>query len=175
MRVSVMNKDRVNCSECGREVYKNNVCVIDEKAVCITCMYGDTKPFEIYPIGRVRTQLEPHETGNLPTDPGKTSCIDLLPSQKRFMYKLEEETSLLIVYYLHKVKSVVKVFHRRLDGKEVGVFASRTPNRLSKIAVQDVKLLKIEGTKLYVEGLDAMEGSPVLDIKLGLNHRKVEE
>ena len=167
-----MNKDRVNCSECGREIYKNRVCVIDEKPVCITCMYGDTKPFEIYPIGKVRTELGSKEISSLATGNTGISCIDLLPSQKRFLYKLEEETSLLIVYYLHKVKSVVTVFHRRLDGKEVGVFASRTPNRLSKIAVQDVKLLKIEGNKLYIEGLDAMEGSPVLDIKLGLSHRK---
>ena len=170
-----MNKDRINCSECGREVDKNRVCIIDEKPVCCKCMYGDTKPFEIYPIGMVRTQLKPHETSKLPSDLEKMYCIDLLPSQKRFLYKLEEETSLLIVYYLHKVKSVVTVFHRHLDGKEVGVFASRTPNRLSKIAVQDVKLLKIEGTKLYVKGLDAMDGSPVLDIKLGLSHLKVVE
>ena len=167
-----MNKDRVNCSECGREVYKNTVCVIDEKPVCITCLYGDTKPFEIYPIGKVRTELGSKEKSSLPTGNAGISCIDLLPSQKKFMYKLEEETSLLIVYYLHKVNSVVTVFPRRLDGKEVGVFASRTPNRLSKIAVQDVKLLRIEGTKLYVEGLDAMDGSPILDIKLGLSHRK---
>jgi tRNA (Thr-GGU) A37 N-methylase len=83
---------------------------------------------------------------------------------------LEEEPFLLIVYYLHKVNSVRSVFNRRLDGKRVGVFAARTPYRLSKIAVSEVKLLKIEGHSLYVEGLDAVDGSPVLDIKLGLRH-----
>lgn len=98
--------------------------------------------------------------------PKGISCIDLIPSQKRFMYKLEEEKSLTIVYYLHKTKSVKSVFKRGRDGKEVGVFASRTPHRLSKIGIQDVTLLKIEGTTLYVEGLDAINGSPVLDIKL---------
>ena len=58
------------------------------------------------------------------------------------------------------------MFKRGLDGKEVGVFASRTPDRLSGIAVQNVRLVKIEGTTLYVENLDAIDGSPVLDIKL---------
>ncbi|MEA3475105.1 MAG: TrmO family methyltransferase, partial [Candidatus Cloacimonadota bacterium] len=53
--------------------------------------------------------------------------------------------------------------------KRVGVFASRTPHRLSKIAIQDVRLIKIEGTTLYVEGLDAIDGSPVLDIKMKIN------
>jgi tRNA (Thr-GGU) A37 N-methylase len=167
-----MNEVRIICSKCSREVNKNSVCIIDENPVCFTCMYGDIEPFEIYPIGKVTTDLQPHETDGFPAASRDISRIDLLPSQKQFMYKLEEETSLLIVYYLHKVKTLKTVFHRRLDGKEVGVFASRTPNRLSKIAVQDVKLLKIEGTKLYVEGLDAIEGSPVLDIKLGLSHCK---
>ena len=88
------------------------------------------------------------------------------------LVRAKEETSLLIVYYLHKVKSVITVFNRRLDGKRVGVFASRTPNRLSKIAVQEVRLLKIEENKLYVGGLDAIDESPVLDIKLGLGRRR---
>ena len=167
-----MNEVSIICSKCGQEVDKNSVCIIDENPMCSTCIYGDIKPFEIYPIGKVTTDLKTHETDGLPAASRDISRIDLLPSQKQFMYKLEEEKSLLIVYYLHKVQTIKAVIHRRLDGKEVGVFASRTPNRLSKIAVQDVKLLKIEGIKLYVEGLDAIEGSPVLDIKLGLICRK---
>ena len=167
-----MNEDRLICSECGETIHKGKICIIDDKAVCFGCMHGDRTPFDIYPIGRVRTKLGASETSNLPAASKGISCIDLFPSQKRFLYKLEEETSLLIVYYLHKVESVITVFNRRLDGKRVGVFASRTPNRLSKIAVQDVSLLKIEGNKLYVEGLDAMDESPVLDIKLGLGRRR---
>ncbi|MCK5380760.1 MAG: SAM-dependent methyltransferase, partial [Candidatus Latescibacteria bacterium] len=78
------------------------------------------------------------------------------------MYKLEEEQFLTIVYYLHKARTVKSVFRRGLDGKKVGVFASRTPDRLSGIAIQEVTLVKIEGMTLYVEGLDAIHGSPVL-------------
>jgi tRNA (Thr-GGU) A37 N-methylase len=167
-----MNEDRLICSECGQRVKKNKACIIDDEAVCYKCMYGDITPFDLYPIGSVRTKLGSKETSNFPADPNGISCIDLFPSQKRFLYKLEEESSLLIVYYLHKVKTVITVFNRRLDGKRVGVFASRTPNRLSKIAVQDVRLVKIDGNKLYVGGLDAMDESPVLDIKLCLGRRR---
>jgi tRNA (Thr-GGU) A37 N-methylase len=133
-------------------------------------MYGDMKPFEIFPIGKVTTDLQPHEVDGFAAGLKKVSRIDLLPSQERFMYRLEEESFLLIVYYLHKANSVRSVFNRRLDGKRVGIFAARTPYRVSKIAVSEVKLLKIEGHTLYVEGLDAIDGSPVLDIKLGLRH-----
>ena len=82
------------------------------------------------------------------------------------MYRLEDERFLTIVYYLHESRVVKSIFKRGLDHKKVGVFASRTPHRLSKIGIQDVKLLKIEDTTLYVEGLDAINGTPVLDIKL---------
>ena len=82
------------------------------------------------------------------------------------MYKLEEEKIITVVYYLHEAISTKSVFNRGLDGKKVGVFASRTPYRLSKIGIQDVKLLKIEDTTLYIKGLDAVNGTPVLDIKM---------
>ena len=82
------------------------------------------------------------------------------------MSGLEEEPEITIVYYLHKSRSVKTLFNRGLDGKRVGVFASRTPDRLSKIAIQDVYLLDIKDTTLIVKGLDAINGTPVLDIKL---------
>jgi len=82
------------------------------------------------------------------------------------MYRLEDEEYLTIVYYLHKMRRVRSRFKRGLDGKEVGVFASRTPDRLSRIGIQDVRLLRVAGTTLVVEGLDAIDGTPVLDIKM---------
>ena len=82
------------------------------------------------------------------------------------MHKLEDEPRLTVVYHLHKPRPIRSRFRRGLDGKEVGVFASRTPDRLSPIAIQDVQLLEVRGTTLVVEGLDAIDGSPVLDIKL---------
>ncbi len=47
----------------------------------------------------------------------------------------------------------------------VGVFASRTPNRPNQIGVTKVSLLERKGQVLSVRGLDALNGSPVIDIK----------
>ncbi len=82
------------------------------------------------------------------------------------MSGLDQEPEITIVYYLHKSRSVKTLFKRGLDGKQVGVFASRTPDRLSRIGIQDVRLLDIKGNTLFVKGLDAISGTPVLDIKL---------
>jgi len=156
------------CSECGNSVDSSQMVIVDERPICADCFYGGAEPITIYPIGAVRTSLNTEEEELGCKRPGEVSCIDLLPSQKRFMYKLDEERFLTIVYYLHKSKSVHSVFPRRSNGKRVGVFASRSPHRPSKIAVQDVELLGIRGTTLYVSGLDAIDGSPVLDIKVAM-------
>jgi len=161
-----MKKDFPTCSECGNPVDSNQLIIIDERPICVTCFYGGAEPFKIYPIGVVRATLRTDEKDLGLKSPEEICCVDLLPSQKRFMYRLEEEEFLTIVYYLHKTRSVKSVFHRRSDRKMVGLFASRTPHRPSKIAVQDVRLLDIRGTTLYVSGLDALDGSPVLDIKV---------
>jgi len=157
------------CQKCKKSFRKDEVFVIDDKNICVSCIYGKTEPFKMYPIGIVKNGLALNSTNFGTSGKKGISCIELLPSQKPFLYKLEEEKYITVVYYLHKSDKVKSVFHRGLDGKRVGVFASRTPHRLSKIAIQDVKLVKTNGTKLYVEGLDAIDGSPVIDIKMKWN------
>jgi len=156
----------VICAECGAVCRKDDVFVIDDRNICRRCLYGDVPPVQIYPIGFVRNQLERDDTDFGLNGKTQTSRIELFPSQKRFMYRLEEEARLTVVYYLHRARPVRSTFKRGVDGKEVGVFASRTPDRLSRIGIQDVRLVKVEGTALVVEGLDAINGTPVLDIKL---------
>ena len=161
-----MGESFYKCSNCGNNLSKEDGFVIDDKYVCIRCLYGKTEPFPIYPIGIVQNDLKRNRTNFGTIGQGNISCIKLFPSQKPFLYKIEEEKYLTIVYYLHQSKQIRSVFKRGLDGKEVGVFSSRTPDRLSRIAIQHVTLVKVEETNLYVEGLDAINGSPVLDIKL---------
>ena len=65
----------------------------------------------------------------------------------------EERRTLLVIPKRHSVKS------------EVGVFASRSPTRPNPIGLSVVELVKVEGGLITVRGLDAFEGSPVIDIK----------
>jgi tRNA (Thr-GGU) A37 N-methylase len=156
----------VRCAQCAYMRPGEDIFVIDGSVVCRHCLFGDTAPFAIYPIGFVSNTQERDDSDFGLQNHTRTSRIELLPSQKRFMYKLEEESHLTIVYYLHKARPIRSRFKRGLDKKEVGVFASRTPDRLSPIGIQDVRLIGIEGTALIVKGLDAIDGTPVLDIKM---------
>jgi tRNA (Thr-GGU) A37 N-methylase len=151
-----LNK-KIYCSKCKREIKDGHSFFIDARPVCYECLFGKVKPVMIYPIGTV---------GQINSN--GISRINLFPYQKRFMYKLEEEKLLTIVYYLHKIDSINTVFKRGKEGngKEVGVFASRSPYRSSRIAISNVELIRICNSSIYVKGLDAYENSPVLDIKV---------
>ncbi len=48
---------------------------------------------------------------------------------------------------------------------ETGVFSSRSPTRPNPIGLTKVKLLKVENNRLYIDRIDALDGTPVLDIK----------
>lgn len=159
-------KKTAHCSACDSVCNVDDLLTIDNRKVCRKCLFGNNQPVMIYPIGIVKNNLERDETPFGRKGSDTISKIELLPSQKQFMSGLDREPEITIVYYLHKSRSVKTRFHRGLDGKQVGVFASRSPDRLSRIGIQDVNLLKIENTTLFVEGLDAVCGTPVLDIKL---------
>lgn len=153
------------CSRCGNQ--SDETFIIDDQPVCARCLYGDIEPFKIYPIGVVQNDLQRAEANfGVNGDKAGLSRIELRESQRPFLYKLEDEPRITVVYYLHASRPVRSTFKRGLDGKTVGVFASRTPDRLSHIAIQDVDLVGIDGTTLLVKGLDAIDGTPVLDIKL---------
>ena len=155
-----------HCADCNAVCTDNDLFAIDDRQVCCKCLFGEETPVRIYPIGIVHNDLERDNTSFGRTGTSTISRIELFPSQKQFMYGLDEEPEITIVYYLHKSRSVKTIFKRGLDGKRVGVVASRSPDRLSRIGIQNVTLMKIRGTILTVKGLDAISGTPVLDIKL---------
>jgi tRNA-Thr(GGU) m(6)t(6)A37 methyltransferase TsaA len=63
-------------------------------------------------------------------------------------------------------RMILKVHPRgRIDMPLLGVFATRTNLRPNPIGLTLVELLKVEGTTLTVRGLDAFDGTPILDIK----------
>lgn len=114
--------------------------------------------FRVVPIGVVEHTDE-------------TARIRIFPEFCDGLYKLGEFSHVIILYWFHKRDSkkergVLRVVPKRhLAKQEVGVFASRSPSRPNPIGFCVVRLVKVDGCILVVEGLDAFEGSPVVDIK----------
>jgi len=82
---------------------------------------------------------------------------------------IEEFSHLWVLWWFDAAEGPPNALHlhpeRRLDLPLVGLFATRSSRRPNPIALTAVRLLKREGTRLQVLGLDAFEGSPVLDLK----------
>jgi tRNA-Thr(GGU) m(6)t(6)A37 methyltransferase TsaA len=87
------------------------------------------------------------------------------------LQNINEFSHLIILYWFHLKdneyeRSILKVIPKRhRNAPQVGVFASRSPSRPNPIGLCIVELIKIEDCILIVKGLDAFEGSPIIDIK----------
>ncbi len=156
------------CSSLNRDSGAGEVIMIDGGPVPLTALYpDDANPIVIRPIGYVVNDKQ-RGPDDFDITGGDVSEIHLYPGMARFMKGLEDETSLLILWHFHKARPIRSVFARGFDGKRVGPFASRTSDRLTPIGVTKVELLEVKGTTLIVRGLDAFNGTPVLDIKVSM-------
>jgi tRNA-Thr(GGU) m(6)t(6)A37 methyltransferase TsaA len=64
-----------------------------------------------------------------------------------------------------KIETAARHPRNNVDWPKVGICAQRGKNRPNQIGSTVCRMLRVDGTRLYVEGLDAVDGSPVLDIK----------
>jgi len=80
------------------------------------------------------------------------------------LHKIEDHEYIQVIFYFHRANDY-SLKDQSYDGIERGIFASRCSQRPNNIGLTKVKLLKKDGKKLRVIGLDALDGSPVLDIK----------
>jgi tRNA-Thr(GGU) m(6)t(6)A37 methyltransferase TsaA len=83
---------------------------------------------------------------------------------------IESWSHVMVVYYMHEApfdaaKDLVNRPQGRDDMPEIGVFANRSSNRPNGIGVTAVEVVRVEGAVLTVRRLDAIDGTPVLDIK----------
>jgi tRNA-Thr(GGU) m(6)t(6)A37 methyltransferase TsaA len=80
---------------------------------------------------------------------------------------LQPGQQIMIIFYFHRSKGFDLLQHPRGDPSRPrrGVFALRSPERPNPIGVTVVELVRIDGNVLHVRGLDALDGSPILDIK----------
>ena len=88
--------------------------------------------------------------------------IEIKPEYAEGLEKIEEFSHLIIVYHLH-LADPNKGLKRIRGGAEVGVFATRSQHRPNPIGISVVELIKKEGNTLYVKGINAFDGTPILD------------
>ncbi|MDH6575382.1 SAM-dependent methyltransferase [Kitasatospora sp. MAP5-34] len=123
----------------------------------------------IIPIGRVlggRSELIDDDWGDVPS----VIRLDAARFTPEALLALDTFSHLEVVFHFHRVppeKIEQGARHPRgnTDWPLVGIFAQRGKNRPNRIGVSRCQLVKVDGLDVHVLGLDAVDGTPVLDIK----------
>ena len=127
-----------------------------------------TKNIKIAPIGYVRNGRETLEDDNWGGIVSQIELDDGIPEDS--LDGIDSYSHLEIIFYFHKAdrsKIILGREHPRenIDWPKVGIFAQRKKGRPNLIGTTIVKLVKRQGRTIHVTNLDAINGTPVIDIK----------
>ena len=119
------------------------------------------------PIGVFHTELNPQtgapRQGIL--DPENRGTIEIYPEFEEALQGIGDHTYIIVLYHLNMSKKWNTSVRPPGSTRDFGLFATRSPNRPNSIGFGVIKLLEVSGRQLHVSGIDAFDGTPVLDIK----------
>ncbi|MFP4481316.1 MAG: tRNA (N6-threonylcarbamoyladenosine(37)-N6)-methyltransferase TrmO [Thermovirgaceae bacterium] len=121
--------------------------------------------FGLYPIGFVRSGIKVLQS------PEKfrhaTSVVEVDEIYRNALEGIVKGQSILVLFVFHKSNGFSVKIHPRGDVNRpiTGLFSTCSPSRPNPVGVTPVEVLKIDGCRLTVKGLDAVDGTPVIDIK----------
>ncbi len=126
-----------------------------------------TETVRYHPIGRISSPFK----GNLGVPRQAAGALDAKATIHVYdafaegLKDLDGFSHIVVVFHLHLVTKPSLVAHPPWDGKEHGVFATRSPYRPNPIGLSIVCLEHVDGNVLHISGVDMIDGTPVLDIK----------
>ncbi len=123
--------------------------------------------WKMRPIGYIRSPYT--ETRQVPKGLGTThvmeGTLEVLPEFERGLEDIEGFSHLLIFWIFHKSQGYELVGGTPADERPHGVFSTHSPRRPNALALTVVELVRREGAKLHLRGIDMLDGTPVVDVK----------
>jgi tRNA-Thr(GGU) m(6)t(6)A37 methyltransferase TsaA len=123
---------------------------------------------ELHPIGRVESPLVDRAAAPKQGDEGSPEAwLVFDPAVRDGLRDLEPGTDVLVLTWLDRARRDVLTTRPRDDPRnpEVGVFSTRSPDRPNPIGLHRVRITAVEGLRVRVADLEALDGTPVLDVK----------
>jgi tRNA-Thr(GGU) m(6)t(6)A37 methyltransferase TsaA len=119
-----------------------------------------------HPIGIIHTPFTEREGTPIQASRSETrGSVDIFPGFEQGLQDLEGFSHIFLLYMLHQSSGYSLTVKPFLDNVMHGVFAKRYPDRPNPIGLSVVKLLVCQGNYLEIEGVDMLDGTPLLDIK----------
>jgi tRNA-Thr(GGU) m(6)t(6)A37 methyltransferase TsaA len=120
----------------------------------------------LYYIGRIRTPWSRRE--DCPKNARESDAICTIELDPRWidgLRGLETTSHVVVLYWMDQARRDLVLQAPRHYGEQRGTFALRSPVRPNPIAMSVARLLRIEGNRLSVIGLDCLDQTPLLDLK----------
>lgn len=129
---------------------------------------------ELRPIGRVRSALVDRDLAPKQGDEGSPEAWLVFDEAVRDgLRDIEPGSVVIVLTWLDRARRDVLRVHPRGDpaNPRQGVFSTRSPDRPNPIGLHRVEVLEIEGERFLVRDLEALDGTPILDVKPVLDGR----
>jgi tRNA (adenine37-N6)-methyltransferase len=129
------------------------------------------EPFSVTPIGWVRSPYQrrfgtPQQAAATDSDAEAVLEMDEARIPPEALRDLVGVERLWIVSWLHKGGTWAPLVRPPRGTRERrGVFATRSPDRPNPIGLSAVRLVRVDGCRLHVRGIDLLDGTPILDLK----------
>jgi tRNA-Thr(GGU) m(6)t(6)A37 methyltransferase TsaA len=125
------------------------------------------RPIRYIPIGIIHSPLKSPSGAPLQSVSAKhlRGSIEVFTNYASGLKDISGFSHLILIYHFHLSRKASLRVKPYLDKKEHGIFATRAPIRPNPIGISVVKLRKVRGGVIWVEGLDIVDGTPLLDIK----------
>jgi tRNA-Thr(GGU) m(6)t(6)A37 methyltransferase TsaA len=124
--------------------------------------------FEVEPVGQVESPLVDRASAPRQGDEGAPDAWVVVAEEfADAVADVKAGEDALILTWLDRADRDVQAVHPRGDVTRtpLGVFSTRSPDRPNPIGLHRVTVLEVQGTRLLVRDLEALDGTPVLDIK----------
>ena len=129
---------------------------------------------ELTPIGRIESELtDPASAPKQGLEGAPDAWLVFEPSMLEGLDGLEPGAEIIVVTWLHRAGRDVLRVHPRDDRANPlrGVFTTRSADRPNPIGLHPVGVLAIDGARVRVRGLEAVDGTPIIDVKPVLHRR----
>lgn len=124
--------------------------------------------YEIHAVGRVVSELTETESAPRQGDEGAPDAwIEFEPGVVAALADVAPGDRLVVLTWLDRADRDVVVVHPRGDPSRppTGVFSTRSQHRPNPIGLHPVEVVEVDGRRLRVSGLEAVDGTPVVDLK----------
>jgi len=126
------------------------------------------KNFSIKPIGFIRSELRRREEAPRQGFEGAPNIlIEVLPPYRNALDRMQVGDEIIVITWLHRARRDVLKVHPRGDRSRplAGVFSTRSPDRPNPLGLHRVKVMRIHSGRLLVGPIEAIDGTPIVDIK----------